>query len=213
MTDKMTLLILEDNPDDFFLLKETIEASDEAEADIIHAERLDTAIALLKAQPVDAAIIDLQVPDSFGLETFLAFNRQYPHTPSVIMTGLKDRTTALEAVQKGAQDYLHKGETSPTAIIRTIRYAIERQRLVTELKKALDEIKTLQGIVPICAICKKIRDDKGYWNLLEAYIEERSDASFSHGMCPECSDKLYGHEAWYQEMKSDTGDTGTSEEE
>ena len=64
-----------------------------------------------------------------------------------------------------------------------------------------EEIKTLQGIIPICAICKKIRDDKGYWNLLEAYIEDHSDASFSHGMCPECSDKMYGDQGWYKEMK------------
>lgn len=201
MKDTIRLLILEDSTDDFFLLKETIEASEEAQVEIIHEERLASAIESLKERPVDAAILDLQVPDSFGLETFISFNKAYPHTPAVIMTGLKDRGIALEAVQKGAQDYLHKGETSPTAIIRTIRYAIERQRLVTELKNALDEIKTLKGIVPICATCKKIRDDKGYWNMLESYIEAHSDVSFSHGMCPECSDKLYGGEQWYKEMK------------
>ncbi len=53
------------------------------------------------------------------------------------------------------------------------------------------EIKTLRGIVPICSHCKKIRDDKGYWNHLEAYIQKHSDASFSHGICPECAGKLY----------------------
>ncbi|MBI9090473.1 MAG: PAS domain S-box protein [Desulfobacterium sp.] len=74
----------------------------------------------------------------------------------------------------------------------------ERERLIDKLQTALDEIKTLKGIVPICANCKKIRDDKGYWNLLESYIEKYSEASFSHGMCPECSDKLYGHENWYK---------------
>ncbi len=77
----------------------------------------------------------------------------------------------------------------------------ERERLIDELQKALDEIKTLEGIVPICSSCKKIRDDKGYWNLLELYIEKHSDASFSHGICPECSEKLYGKEDWYLEMK------------
>jgi PAS domain S-box-containing protein len=77
----------------------------------------------------------------------------------------------------------------------------EREQLIDELQKALDEIKTLEGIVPICSSCKKIRDDKGYWNLLESYIEKHSDASFSHSMCPDCSDKLYGEEDWYIEMK------------
>jgi|GEM_PF-7007068 len=69
------------------------------------------------------------------------------------------------------------------------------------LKKALSEVQTLQGFIPICATCKKIRDDKGYWNRLEAYFEAHSDASFSHGICPECTEKLYGHEDWYIEMK------------
>jgi hypothetical protein len=78
---------------------------------------------------------------------------------------------------------------------------IEKEKMIVELKNALLEIKTLKGIVPICSSCKKIRDDKGYWNLLESHIEKHSEASFSHGMCPECSDKLYGDEDWYIEMK------------
>jgi len=69
-----------------------------------------------------------------------------------------------------------------------------------QLENALNEIKTLRGIVPICSHCKKIRDDKGYWNILESYIQKHSDASFSHGMCPECSDELYGNEDWFIEM-------------
>ncbi|MCG8636095.1 MAG: PAS domain S-box protein [Desulfobacterales bacterium] len=79
----------------------------------------------------------------------------------------------------------------------------ERESLILKLKKALEEIKTLKGIVPICSSCNKIRDDQGYWNRLEAYIEERSHASFSHGICPDCSDKLYGEEEWYDENKAD----------
>ena len=77
----------------------------------------------------------------------------------------------------------------------------EREKLINELQIALKEIKTLKGIIPICSHCKKIRDDAGYWNILESYIQEYSDASFSHSMCPECSDKIYGDEDWYIEMK------------
>jgi len=78
-----------------------------------------------------------------------------------------------------------------------------RLKLIAELENALAEIKTLKGIVPICSNCKKIRDDKGYWNLLESFIEKHSEASFSHGVCPECSDELYGNEKWYKEMRND----------
>ena len=68
----------------------------------------------------------------------------------------------------------------------------EREKLLQELQDALAEVKTLSGLIPICASCKKIRDDKGYWNQLENYISSHSDAQFSHGICPECAEKLYG---------------------
>jgi PAS domain S-box-containing protein len=68
----------------------------------------------------------------------------------------------------------------------------ERRRLTYDLQDALTKIKRLRGLLPICASCKKIRDDKGYWNQLETYIQEHSEAEFSHGFCPECMKKLYG---------------------
>jgi hypothetical protein len=68
----------------------------------------------------------------------------------------------------------------------------EREKLVGELQKALSEVKKLSGFLPICASCKKIRDDKGYWRQIEAYIRDHSEAEFSHGLCPDCAKKLYG---------------------
>jgi hypothetical protein len=68
---------------------------------------------------------------------------------------------------------------------------MERDKVIEELKQTLSEVKTLRGFLPICANCKKIRDDKGYWNAIEAYIQDHSDARFSHGICPECAKKLY----------------------
>jgi HAMP domain-containing protein len=67
--------------------------------------------------------------------------------------------------------------------------ALQQER--DKLQKTLSEVKTLRGFLPICAHCKKIRDDKGYWNQIESYIRDRSDAEFSHGICPECAKKLY----------------------
>jgi len=67
----------------------------------------------------------------------------------------------------------------------------ERDRTIDELNNALSEIKTLRGIIPICASCKKIRDDKEHWTQIEVYIKEHSDADFSHGICPDCAEKLY----------------------
>lgn len=76
-------------------------------------------------------------------------------------------------------------------IERRKRVEMENQRLIDELRQALSEVKTLRGFLPICANCKKIRDDEGYWQQIEKYIQERSEAKFSHGICPECADLLY----------------------
>jgi len=75
------------------------------------------------------------------------------------------------------------------------------QEQKNELEAASFKIKTLSGLIPICSSCKKIRDDSGYWNRIESYIQKHSEAKFSHSMCPECSDELYGNEDWYLEIK------------
>ena len=67
----------------------------------------------------------------------------------------------------------------------------EREALIDNLKTSLARVRKLSGLLPICASCKKIRDDKGYWNQIEAYIRDHSEAEFSHGICPECTRKLY----------------------
>lgn len=81
------------------------------------------------------------------------------------------------------------------SITRNVTERIEREmklkELVSSLQKALEEIKTLRGIIPICSCCKKIRDDKGYWEQVESYVSRHSDASFSHSICPDCVKKLY----------------------
>lgn len=191
MKQNISVLIVEDNLDDYSLLKEVLESSEEVAAVIFHEERLESALSAAKNKAIDVAVIDLSLPDSFGLDTFISFHDKNPLIPTIIMTGTKDYEIAFIAVKKGAQDYLFKGEPSSTAIIRTIRYAIERQRLTTELKTALDHVEQLQGMLPICSACKKIRDDKGYWNRIESYLSKHSKLIFSHGICPDCAKKLY----------------------
>lgn len=71
-----------------------------------------------------------------------------------------------------------------------------------DLESAINEVQTLSGLLPICSSCKKIRDDKGYWNQIEQYIGAHTEAEFSHSICPDCSEKLYGNENWYIKLKS-----------
>ena len=75
--------------------------------------------------------------------------------------------------------------------MRRKRLEAEREKIIRELQDALSKVKTLSGLLPICASCKKIRDDKGYWRQIENYITSHSDADFSHSICKECQVKLY----------------------
>jgi hypothetical protein len=77
------------------------------------------------------------------------------------------------------------------AIWTTAILSVQRTNIHEQKEKALLEIKKLTGLLPICASCKKIRDDKGYWNQIELYIRDRSEVEFSHGICPDCAKKLY----------------------
>jgi len=88
-----------------------------------------------------------------------------------------------------------EGKKFYQSIVRDIterkRAEQEREKLIQELQEALTKVKKLSGLLPICASCKKIRDDKGYWNQIEGYIRDHSEAEFSHGICPDCARKLY----------------------
>lgn len=100
-------------------------------------------------------------------------------------------------------------EGNPIGIIETFqditarkKLEDEREILIQKLQSEKEKVKTLSGFLPICASCKKIRDDKGYWNQIESYIKEHSEAEFSHGICPECAAKLYG-DLLKDELKED----------
>ena len=105
----------------------------------------------------------------------------------------KDGTTFHTDV-RGAQIHF-KGHECFLTVSRDIssakRLEQERERLIAELQDAISRVRTLSGLLPICSSCKKIRDDKGYWNQIESYIHKHSEAEFSHGICPECARELY----------------------
>jgi phosphoserine phosphatase RsbU/P len=115
----------------------------------------------------------------------------------IMLTTRSEKTDVIAGLNIGADDYLAKpfdaGELR--ARVEAGRRLLEMQEQLAEqirqLRQALDHIKTLQGILPICSFCKKIRDDQGYWNQVEAYISLHSDALFSHSICPECMNEHY----------------------
>jgi len=90
-----------------------------------------------------------------------------------------------------------------TIVVLFLEYSREQAKqkqikLIVELKAALAQVKTMSGLLPICTECKKIRNDSGYWDRLEEYLEKHSDAELTHSICEDCADKLYGDQKWYR---------------
>ncbi len=187
----ISVLLVEDDPDDADLIQMSMLRDVKVPFVVKHADRLSRGLEFLNSG-FDVVLLDLELPDGHGLGTFERMHAYAPSVPVIVLTGHDEDNLAITAVQKGAQDYLVKGKTDGALLWRSIRYAIERQKLLTQLEHSTTEITTLRGLLPICASCKKIRDDQGYWTGIETYISQHSGAEFSHGLCPECADKLYG---------------------
>ncbi|MCP4021342.1 MAG: response regulator [Desulfobacteraceae bacterium] len=147
----------------------------------------------------DMILLDVCMPDMDGFEACRRVKEvnEYKKIPVIFITALSDTINKVKGFELGAVDYVTKPFQQEEVLARIKTHlTIERLRkqLQTknlELKKALDQVKVLSGILPICSACKKIRDDKGSWNHMESYIREHSEAEFTHGICPDCAIKLY----------------------
>jgi CheY-like chemotaxis protein len=145
------------------------------------------------------AILDWLMPQVDGAEVVRQIRTlKTDRPPYLIMLTIRgEKADIIRGLTAGANDYLSKpfdaGELC--ARIEAGRRMLDMQdslaSKVEALKRALEQIKTLRGIVPICAKCKNIRDDEGYWNQVEVFIRDRSEAEFSHCICPKCMEQLY----------------------
>lgn len=194
----LRILLIEDDPDDLALTRRVFGRTKAAQMRPTAARSIKEALAALGKESFDAIVADLNLPDSRGRDTFDKLVEAAPETPLLLLTVVNDEDMALDLVNQGAQDYIVKGDLSPALLARAVFYAIERKsfnkkqaELVASLGKALTEVKTLSGLLPICAGCKKIRDSYGKWQNLEDYISSRTEAEFTHGFCPDCARKLY----------------------
>jgi PAS domain S-box-containing protein len=135
------ILLVEDNPADARLLHETLRDINKNKYELTHIQSLGEAIVRLTETNFDAILLDLFLPDSQGLETVERILSAAPALPIIVLTGLKDESTGIQAVRKGAQDYLIKGQTNSDLLIRAINYSTERKRVEEELRKARDELE------------------------------------------------------------------------
>jgi two-component system, cell cycle response regulator len=131
----VSLLLIEDELSDQVLIQEFLQETPDSFS-FDHAENLTIGMAKLKTGTYDLVLLDLGLPESIGIKTFESLHAQFPDVPVVVLTGLDDDLVAVTAVNRGAQDYLNKREADARLLKRTIRYAIERNRLMTELRNA-----------------------------------------------------------------------------
>lgn len=151
----------------------------------------------------DIVLMDIQMPGMDGLQASRHIQARCP-TPVVVLTAYESQDLVERAVETGVGAYLTKPPNT-SEIERAIMISMARHadliacrelyeklaKRTGELEKALAEINTLKGLLPICSACKKIRDDQGSWEQIEVYIKHRSEVEFSHSICPECARALY----------------------
>jgi PAS domain S-box-containing protein len=146
----LELLVVEDNPGDVLLLKEYLELSKVPVKNIFQAGSIDQVSEILQGHEVDLAFLDLSLPDSDGIYSFILLHRRLPDTPIIVLTGLSDISVALEALSLGAQDYVMKNDFNEKLLSRSIQYSIERKKAEqksTREKKLSDAIiNSLPGI-------------------------------------------------------------------
>lgn len=139
----------------------------------------------------DVVLMDIRMPVMDGLEAMKTILEICP-VPIILLTAYDEARFIEEASDSGAAGFLVK-PSSAREIDRAITIGrarfkdiMELRKVNKELREALQQVKSLSGLLPICAWCKKIRTDQGYWQSVESFIMEHSDARFSHGMCPDC---------------------------
>jgi len=139
----MRVLLVEDNDDDVLLIQELLS---ETKISIARAERLSTGLERLATGGFDAVLLDLSLPDAQGLDTIGRVHSQAPDVPIVVLTGLNDEEAAVKAVERGAQDYLIKGQVDGHLLARALRYAVQRHKAEESLKKRNRELLVLRKI-------------------------------------------------------------------
>ncbi|MCG6136829.1 MAG: response regulator [Nostoc sp. LLA-1] len=143
------VLLVEDNPGDVFLLQEILQEVTTVQVELQPVERLSEALEYLAQDNFDVMLLDLSLPDSQGLETFVKATRKAKATPIIVLTGIDDETLALRAMQEGAQDYLVKGQVNGDLLVRSMRYAIERQSSENALRQSEERFRVALKNSPI----------------------------------------------------------------
>ncbi len=198
-TFHFTVLIVDDEKINLELLRSILENEN---FEVERANNGKEALQFFEKKTADLILLDIIMPEMDGFEVckHLKENPKTDHIPIIFVTSYADEKTQVKGFKAGCVDFISK-PPSPSVIAARVKTHLELkthrdeletlvQRRTSELQNAIEQIHTLKGLLPICASCKKIRDDKGAWNKIEMYIQKRSKVEFTHGICPDCAHKL-----------------------
>jgi len=207
----MRILIVDDSQDNHLVLKHFLHSAGYTEVEGVRSameafRRLGMEASEAEGPGFDLILMDIMMPTISGIEACRRIKavEHLRDIPIIVITAKTEAEDLEAAFAAGAIDYMAK-PVNRVELLARVRSALalkremderraREQELATkneELEQALKEVKVLRGFIPICAACKKIRDDQGYWQEVEAYISQRSETQFSHGICADCAKKLY----------------------
>jgi DNA-binding response OmpR family regulator len=165
--------------------------------DVVVTKDGQEAWQALRDEAPRLAVLDWMMPGMDGIEICRKVRETAGIRPAyIILLTVKGEEHLVEGLRAGADDYITKPfdaaelEARLQVGARVTELQIKLADRVRELEDALSQVKQLRGLLPICSYCKKVRDDKNYWQQVESYIEENSEAKFSHGVCPDCYEKF-----------------------
>ena len=181
-TEKPLIMIVDDNPQNIKILGNVLDENGYDTAVFLNGK---SAIEFAKTEDPDLILLDIMMPDMDGYEVCEKLKKDMgtQTIPIIFITAKTETDDIVKAFDLGAVDYITKPFNSRELIARV---------------KTHIEMKILRGLIPICSKCKNIRDDKDHWTNVEKYIQENSQAFFSHSLCPDCTEELYGEMEWYK---------------
>jgi len=193
----MRILIAEDDPVSRRVLEATL-AKSGYEITVTTDGR--EAWEALQRDPPAIAILDWMMPGIDGVEVCRRARAIQSPTPTylILLTAKSDKGDIVQGLEAGADDYVTKPfdrQELQSRISVGLRISELQRNLVdriADLEAALARVKQLQGLLPICSYCKKVRDDQNYWQQVESYISKHSEVEFSHSICPTCFDRVMG---------------------
>ena len=185
---KNKILIVDDDRANIHLLKGCLKE----DYTIVNASSGEEVFQILDSFVPDLILLDIVLPDISGIEICkrIVSDKKYSDIQIIMVTAKVGEGDVKKALDAGAIDYIKK-PFSKIELIARVNSALRLKKYIMDLKEALLRVKTLSSLLPICANCKKIRNDEGYWLQVEQYLENYSDFRFTHSICPICEKKLY----------------------